>query len=211
MDLESSFRNRIEQMLITASWCEEVRLTLGITGVSQVWEDTPAWYFWLEGMPGAYEFGLREAWSKGGDERALFAVRFFPRPEEARELGVSADERALLGEDVFDTTTTPHGDGRARIGPQRFQVALVEVVFSGSGAAVFRLETAERLRVRAGDAGDVSGSVFVRDVPGWDLGLPHPEAQKILADAGGYSNHGNDRTAWKAGCRFDFENPEHRA
>ena len=34
---------------------------------------------------------------------------------------------------------------------------------------------------------------------------------KILANAGGYSNHGNDRTAWKAGCRFDFENPEHRA
>jgi multimeric flavodoxin WrbA len=34
---------------------------------------------------------------------------------------------------------------------------------------------------------------------------------KILADAGGYPNHGNDRNAWKAGCRFDHENPEHRA
>jgi multimeric flavodoxin WrbA len=34
---------------------------------------------------------------------------------------------------------------------------------------------------------------------------------RMLAEAGGYSNHGNDRRAWKAGCRFDYENPEHRA
>lgn len=32
-----------------------------------------------------------------------------------------------------------------------------------------------------------------------------------LKDANGLSNHGNDRNAWSAGCRFDFENPEHRA
>ena len=34
---------------------------------------------------------------------------------------------------------------------------------------------------------------------------------KMLKDAGGLPNHGNDRNAWKAGCRFDYENPEHRA
>jgi len=33
---------------------------------------------------------------------------------------------------------------------------------------------------------------------------------RMLKDAGGIPNHGNDRRAWKAGCRFDFENPEHR-
>jgi len=32
----------------------------------------------------------------------------------------------------------------------------------------------------------------------------------MLQAAGGYPNEGNDRTAWKAGCRFDHENPEHR-
>ena len=36
-------------------------------------------------------------------------------------------------------------------------------------------------------------------------------AANMLVDAGGYSNHGNDRNAWKAGCRFDYDNPEHRA
>lgn len=34
---------------------------------------------------------------------------------------------------------------------------------------------------------------------------------KLLTDAGGYSNHGNDREAWDAGCRFDYANPEYRA
>ena len=33
----------------------------------------------------------------------------------------------------------------------------------------------------------------------------------MLDGAGGYPNEGNDRSAWKAGCRFDHENPEHRA
>jgi len=34
---------------------------------------------------------------------------------------------------------------------------------------------------------------------------------RLLKDAGGLPNHGNDRTAWTAGCRFDYANPEHRA
>lgn len=34
---------------------------------------------------------------------------------------------------------------------------------------------------------------------------------RLLKDSGGIPNHGNDRNAWKAGCRFDYENPEHRA
>jgi multimeric flavodoxin WrbA len=34
---------------------------------------------------------------------------------------------------------------------------------------------------------------------------------RMLRDAGGISNHGNNREAWSAGCRFDHENPEHRS
>jgi multimeric flavodoxin WrbA len=34
---------------------------------------------------------------------------------------------------------------------------------------------------------------------------------RMLKDAGGLPSHGNDRRAWKAGCRFGYENPEHRA
>ena len=34
---------------------------------------------------------------------------------------------------------------------------------------------------------------------------------RMLKQAGGLPNHGNDRKAWAAGCRAGFENPEHRA
>ena len=33
---------------------------------------------------------------------------------------------------------------------------------------------------------------------------------RMLKDAGGIPAHGNQRTEWDAGCRFDFPNPEHR-
>jgi multimeric flavodoxin WrbA len=33
---------------------------------------------------------------------------------------------------------------------------------------------------------------------------------KLLKDAGGIPAQGNQRSEWDAGCRFDFENPEHR-
>jgi multimeric flavodoxin WrbA len=34
---------------------------------------------------------------------------------------------------------------------------------------------------------------------------------RMLKDAGGLPNHGNDRNAYAAGCHPDFDNPEHRS
>jgi len=33
---------------------------------------------------------------------------------------------------------------------------------------------------------------------------------RLLRDAGGVPAHGNQRSEWDAGCRFDYPNPEHR-
>ncbi|MDQ6818050.1 MAG: NAD(P)H-dependent oxidoreductase [Actinomycetota bacterium] len=33
---------------------------------------------------------------------------------------------------------------------------------------------------------------------------------RMLKDAGGFPSYGNQRTEWDAGCRFHYENPEHR-
>lgn len=33
---------------------------------------------------------------------------------------------------------------------------------------------------------------------------------RMLRDAGGLPAHGNPRSEWDAGCRFDYPNPEHR-
>jgi hypothetical protein len=33
---------------------------------------------------------------------------------------------------------------------------------------------------------------------------------RVLKDTGGIPAHGNQRSEWDAGCRFDFENPDYR-
>ena len=33
---------------------------------------------------------------------------------------------------------------------------------------------------------------------------------RMLKDRGGFPVHGNQRTAWDAGARFDYPNPEYR-
>nr|WP_175408243.1 flavodoxin family protein [Streptomyces sp. TRM64462] len=33
---------------------------------------------------------------------------------------------------------------------------------------------------------------------------------RLLKDAGGFPAYGNQRSAWEAGCRFDFPNPDYR-
>ena len=38
--------------------------------------------------------------------------------------------------------------------------------------------------------------------------LLHPA--RMIKDAGGIPAHGNQRSEWDGGCRFDFPNPEHR-
>jgi hypothetical protein len=35
-------------------------------------------------------------------------------------------------------------------------------------------------------------------------------AARMLKDAGGIPVHGNQRSEWDAGCRFDYPNPGHR-
>jgi multimeric flavodoxin WrbA len=35
-------------------------------------------------------------------------------------------------------------------------------------------------------------------------------AARMLKDAGGVPAHGNQRSLWDAGCRFDFANPDYR-
>jgi len=33
---------------------------------------------------------------------------------------------------------------------------------------------------------------------------------RLLKDAGGIPAHGNQRSGWDAGCRYDFDNPDYR-
>ena len=36
------------------------------------------------------------------------------------------------------------------------------------------------------------------------------QEELMITDAGGRPVHGNQRAVYDSGCRFDFDNPEHR-
>jgi len=173
VDLQTFFRSRLEGALIRASWSEAVRYLLGITGTSQVWEDHPAWYFWLEGQPGAHSLRL-EDWgeevSESGESWRLgrFAVRFYPDPEGRVFSRFSAAERKLVADGLLDPTHhVPRPDRQAWIPERCFQVGAVEIAArTEEDSLALRVDALASARER-----DPSGHVL-RDVPAWDLALP---------------------------------------
>ncbi|MCA1692472.1 MAG: flavodoxin family protein [Actinobacteria bacterium] len=58
------------------------------------------------------------------------------------------------------------------------------------------------------DSGGPENAFTNRNVTFMTWNLLH--LARILKEVGGLPAHGNQRSAWDAGCRYDFENPEHR-
>ena len=187
MDLESFFRSRIENMLITASWIEEIKQVLQLTGVSQVWGDgPPAWYFWVGSAPGVHELRLEDTFARnsGGQElySSLFAVKFYPSPHSPVFHDFSSEEQTFLQSPFFDDTNTPKFECYDKIPDLLFKVATLEfTIDTQSNQTLFKLESLDRIRTRFNKETTVEwrplkqkkrfrkGEID-RDVPGWDLG-----------------------------------------
>jgi hypothetical protein len=173
VDLQAFFRARIESALIQASWSDAVRYLLGLTGVSQVWEERPAWHFWLEGEPGAHSLRLEE-WGElqaaGGESWRLgrFAVRFYPDPAGSAFSRFAPAERDLVADGVLDPVHhVPRSDREVEIPDRCFQVGAIEFAArSADDSLAVRVDALSLARERA-----PSGQVL-REVPAWDLTLP---------------------------------------
>jgi hypothetical protein len=173
-------------MLITASWVDEVKQLLGLDGVSQIWSETPAWYFWLSEAPGPFEFHFESGADQGRDNSGaasgFFEVKFFPRPSEWAFSAFSPEERALVSSDLFDHTNTVRSEARERIHPHLFSIGTIGISFSQEDdvSALFTLEAPEisRWRTRRNLGvepnpgvvpGKERGGEVVRNVPAWRL------------------------------------------
>ncbi len=173
-------------MLITASWVERVKSILGLQGVSQIWCETPAWYFWLAEAPGAYELRLESVnvpdVGTGGIITGLFAVRFFPRPVGWAFSTFSPEERKLVSSELFDETDTLRLEAREHVHPHLFTIATIGISLSEEteGLGLFTLEAPEvslwRVQSPAGtdaNQGEVARQtdrdVVTRRVPSWRL------------------------------------------
>lgn len=188
MDLLDLLRNRIDATLVTASWVETVKTTLGLEGVSHVWSDTPQWYFWLTAAPGAYHLTLEDARFKTLDGvpmvHGLFSVKCYPYPHERITANFSDAERNLVESHLFDHTGTPRYEEREHIPPGLFQVGAIHLFTTVQDeAAVLSMQAVESMKTLAAaypghEDQPMSGErpakrgPTIRDVPGFELTYP---------------------------------------
>jgi len=172
-------------VLTTASWVEPLHRMLGIAGVSPVWDDAPAWYFWIAGAPGPYCLSLEQAWaddSRGaGALHGLFSIKCFPLKTSEELSTFSFVERHLIENGSFDTTNTPRFEARSTIPPSLFVVGVFEWTIDRDDLwSVLTLESSDLMLARYEaevledyPLTDLSRLCFpgeiARSVRGWDL------------------------------------------
>jgi len=185
IDFDSFFRNRIEGLLIRASWSDALRAMVGLEAASQIWSGNAAWYLWLQQAHGAYHlaFSEGEAIETNGDRlfEGRFAVKCYPYPDAPCFSGFSVEERSLICSDRFDTTHTPRFEASMEIPDWFFTVGSISLLCDAEGSlALLTYQSLDALRVHRDNAspdcthanGNRCTTHLARDVAGWEIGYP---------------------------------------
>ncbi|MBE0597905.1 MAG: hypothetical protein IH614_11600 [Desulfuromonadales bacterium] len=102
-------RRVVENALLHLLQHEDIRKQVALAGFSQIWDENPAWYFWLQGVPGAFLLRLIALEEVEQHSLATYLVHHFP-PNSSE-----GDEQQLLQDTFFDRRTmTPLYEHRHR-------------------------------------------------------------------------------------------------
>lgn len=187
IDCSDFLRNKIDSMLVTTHWVDDVKALLGIEGISQIWGDVPAWYFWISDSQGVYQLQLSETLvGENHPEtiRGLFSLKCYPYIEEDIFQRFSFPERQLRKSRFFDSTHTPVFEEKDNIPESFYNVAAIEFETRPDNAyARFTLEALSSMRV-VFETESIQEYDFIkqskqykkgetdRSVPGLSLGYP---------------------------------------
>jgi hypothetical protein len=186
-ECESFFQNKVNSMLVTTSWIDDLKDLLGMEAVSQIWGNAPAWYLWLSDANGVYHLQLSDAMKDENippNKQGFFSIKCYPFYNATVFKTFSYEEQLLIRSGFFDATHTPRFEEKERIPDFLFNVAAMEYrVNQDDTMACFTLDTLDTLRCvypeetvldfdlitkrrcyRKGEIG--------RSVPGWQLGYP---------------------------------------
>jgi hypothetical protein len=185
IDFDSFFRNRIEGLLIRASWLGALRSLLGLDSVSQVWGGNAAWYLWIQGAPGPYHLAFSEGDVVEANGHRLFegrfAVKCYPYPDHPNFNGFSSEERQLIRSDLFDATHTPRFEAIAKIPGSLFTVGSICLLCDEEASFVLlTYQSLDALRISQSDTlsgfsktdSGTGAARLVRNVAGWEIGYP---------------------------------------
>jgi len=138
-------------LLITASWIENLKTELGLTGVAQVWGDRPSWYFWVTDAPGVFHLEFANAdtvtTETGTFYTADFIIKCYPYPRHSLFKTFSSLEKALVQSPFFDNTHSPAFEYREQLPPDLFNIATMAITVDASHQIIrFGFETFDLLR-----------------------------------------------------------------
>jgi len=172
MDLAVFWSKKMEVVLFQASWVRRLRDELGLEGMSPVWSDVPAWYFWLRGLPGSYRLSLADAFQEQALEQTVtsgvFSVKYYPKPGDRFFHSFSPEETAAVQGQGFDLTNTPRFESQKDIPDGLFTIASLECTVNDQETwYLLSLDSQDTLRTVS--LSEKQGRV-IRSVPGWHLG-----------------------------------------
>ncbi len=164
--------NPIFSMFITASWFPELKNYLGLRGVSPVWRDKPAYYFWIDGSPCVFSLELGHAESEMGLVEEFiycdFLVRAFPFRNTDLYSGFSEHEKRALSGPIFDGSNTPCFERLEDLNKNFFIVSRIDWLYGKSGSwGLFSLNALDLHVTRRDDC-----RAILRKVPSWQISLP---------------------------------------
>jgi hypothetical protein len=148
-------REKLDACFIFNSYAPpEVKKLTGVSMLSQIWIDVPAWYFWLHDVPGAFMLEAVKGDAMESDgitfDSAVFKVRYFP-PTGSDNLDTFTErERHLRNTDLFDSTGTPVYDLLNVVREGYFEYATLEFHFSRSDDNVIMVLSVPRAGNRVG-------------------------------------------------------------
>lgn len=180
IDFDSFFRNRIEAMLIKASWVGAIQSMLGLKATSQVWNGRAEWYLWLDRAPGVYALSFID----GQDvhlagrrfHEGIFTVKCYPYRSHGTFADYSPEERRLIESDWFDATNTPCFEAQREIPDQLFAIGGFSMVIDPHGElALMTFESLDALKLHQGQApspgaDEAAATSLIRNVAGWRTG-----------------------------------------
>ena len=186
-ECESFFENKVNSMLVTTSWIDELKDLLGMEAVSQIWGEVPAWYMWLSDAHGVYRLQLEDAVNEDKiptNKQGYFSIKCYPFDNTTVFDTFSYEEQVLRRSPFFDDTHTPRFEDMDRIPGSLFNVAAMEYrVNQDDTMACFTLESMDTLRCvypeetlqhfdLIGKSRHYRKGEIGRSVPGWQLGYP---------------------------------------
>ena len=72
--------------------------------ISRIETERTAWYFWLAGADGVYEFSLKDCCEENGSEKSTFMLKYYPDPEEETFEDLSCSEQIIRMSPYFDNS-----------------------------------------------------------------------------------------------------------